>query len=409
MAIGAIHRSHAFLKGITAESDRTRAFANYTKALSALNSTLSNNPESRDLACLACLLFMVFEVCRGNDKGSMMHLHAGMKIVLNTSREISNSPPSGYMYELVSVFSRLDIQGATFALGYGAKVLTTPVIPQEFFSLIQAREVLDATIALMHFYIAPHGQATRHYPYVPIHAPLADEVNQIKTLLSIWLERFETYVESRSLKHTQRDHAAGTILRISHLHTTIFLQTHSIIHQSSYDAYLPFFAKIVEYAESAIEFAAKTQTHSGRRLAFDIATVQPLQYVARKCRNRTIRRRAVELSSIAGREGVWDGQSMAEVLRWIIAKEEENLQPTEEEVAAGLAEFGDEVPEEKDRVHGVKVDFDRLGQRCVIRTARPRDNDNWEGNWEYLEGSVAWGGQQVEKYIEVDLVTGFMR
>jgi hypothetical protein len=222
------------------------------------------------------------------------------------------------------------------------------------------------------------------------------------------LEKFEAFIISRSLKHTQRDHGAATILRISYLYTSLFLNTCSDLRQSIFDAYLPLFTKIVEHAAFVIEFSAKIQAHSGRRLAFDIAIVQPLQFVARKCRNRILRRRAIELSEMAGREGVWDGQNMAKVLQWVVTIEEENLQPTEEEVTLGLAKFGDEVPEEVDRLHSVQVDFDRLAQVLVIRTSRSRDSDNWGGSLEYLEGRLPWRAQQVERDVQVDLVTGLM-
>lgn len=352
---------------------------------------------------------MVFEVSRGNGRACLMHLNAGLEIVQSMSQERASSP-AGYMYELVSIFSRLDIQAATFAPGHGAKVLTKPIIPPEFFNLIQARETLDAIIALMHYYLEPHGQAYRYHPRLSSQAPatVTHQVDEIKTLLAAWLERFEGFIVSRSLKHTQRDHAAASILRISYLHTSVFLDTFSVFRQRLYDGYLPHFTKIVEHATFVIDLGEKTQIHSGRRQAFDIGTVQPLQFVARKCRNRTLRRRAIELSEKAGREGAWDGQNMAKVLRWVVAKEEENLRPTEEEVALGLAKFGDEVPEEKHRLHGVQVDFDRLGQRVVIRTSRSRDSHNLDEVFEYLEGSFPWCGQQGEKDVEVDLVTGLM-
>jgi hypothetical protein len=404
-----MHRAHAFERGITTESNRLQALTNYAKAVTALNSTLASNPESYELACMASLLFTMFEVCRGNDRGSMIHLIAGLKIVGEASMEALSCPSSDGMYELLSVFSRLEIQAASFALYTSTITLTTPIIPREFFSLVQSRDVLDAVIALMHSYLTPYGRAYKYLPYVPIPGPVALQIEEIKALLAKWYERFEAFIKSRSLKHTQRDHAAATILRISYLTTILFLDTHFNLYQTYYDAYLPSFKKIIDLTASVIDFAAKTQPHSGRRLAFDIGTVQPLQFVARKCRDRTLRRRAIELSDVAGREGVWDGKSMAAVLRWIVAKEEENLQLREENVTLGLAEFGDEVPEERDRLHGVRVDFDRLGQQCVIYTTRRRDDNDWDGSWEELEGSVVWGAQQIEKEERVDIVSAFLR
>ena len=409
MAIGAMHRAHAFERGVTTESNRKRALTNYARAIVALNSTLASNPKSRELACMASLLFTIFEVCRGNDRGCILHLNAGLKIVGEAATETLSCHSSGSIYELRSVFSRLEIQAASFTFYPSMVTLTTPVIPWEFFSLVQSRDVLDAIIALMHSYLTTHDRAYKYLPYVSLPVSVTIQLEEIKALLAKWYEGFEVYFKSRSLKHTQRDHTAATILRISHLTTTTFLDTHFNLYQTSYDAYLPSFKKIVDLIESVIEFAANIQPHSGRRLAFDIGTVQPLQFVARKCRDRTLRRRAIELSDIAGREGVWDGKSMAAVLRWIVAKEEENLQPTEEDITLGLARFGDEVPEERDRLHEVRVNFDRLGQQCVISSTRRRDDNDWDGSWEEVEGNVAWGAQQIEKEDKVDIVCAFLR
>ena len=381
---------------------------NFANSVSALNVAISNNQASRDLVCLASLLFTVFEVIRGNDQGCLMHFYAGMKILQSTPQEVLDNQ-SGYMYELVSIFSRLDIQAASFAPSHAANLFKTPVIPSEFLCLVQARETLDTIISLMHCVLQPQGQARSYHTRLSTHSPIAREAGDIKSLLAIWLDTFEAFVASRSLKVTQRDHAAATILRISHLYASIFLGTFSVLRQTFFNAYLSQFTKIVEHAAFVIDMIEKTQTHSGQRLAFDIGIVHPLQFVARKCRNRTLRRRAIELTDRSGREGAWDGQNVAKVLRWIVAKEEENLRPTEEEVARSLAMFGDEMPEERDCLHSVQVDFDRLAQKLVIRTSRSRDENNLEGSLEHLQELIPWCGQQVEEDVEVGLITGFMR
>jgi hypothetical protein len=408
MAVGAVHRYHAFEKGVTNDFNRQQAFANYAKAVSALNSTLASNPESRELACIACLLFAMFEIGRGNERGSMIHFNAGRNMMRDALQERPSPRSSGSLCVLISVFSRLETQEASFTNRSVSIVLPNIVLPSEILSLLHAREVLGTIIARMYSCVTSDGRADEHLSNVPLPSSLEREVEEIKTLLVSWSDKFEAYFISRSLKHTQRDHAAATVLRISYLSSITFIETYFNQYESSYDAYLPTFTKIVELSECVIKFAAETQTHSGRRFAFDIATVQQLQFVARKCRNRVLRRRAIDLSDIAGREGVFDGKSMAQILRWVVAKEEENLHPTEEEVTLGLADFGDEMPTERDRLRGIRADFDRLGQRCVIHTAR-RDENDWDGSWEDVEGSVPWRAQQIDEDEMADVVVAFLR
>ena len=62
----------------------------------------------------------------------------------------------------------------------------------------------------------------------------------------------------------------------------------------------------------------------------------------------------------------------------------------------------------RDRLRGIRVDFDRLRQRCAIYATRKNDN-GWNGSWEDVEGSVPWEAQQVDKWETADTVVAFLR
>lgn len=57
--------------------------------------------------------------------------------------------------------------------------------------------------------------------------------------------------------------------------------------------------------------------------SLEISTVEALYYTAIKCRDKVLRRRALDLLKGAGREGVWDGGTMARVAGCVVGVEEE--------------------------------------------------------------------------------------
>jgi hypothetical protein len=85
LAVAAVHRALAFPKLESAAHDivssQRDAFTNYTKAIELLAPSLIDDPTSRELACVASLLFITFEVLRGNDSASMVHIDAAFSIL----------------------------------------------------------------------------------------------------------------------------------------------------------------------------------------------------------------------------------------------------------------------------------------------------------------------------------------
>ncbi|OAL56686.1 hypothetical protein IQ07DRAFT_14820 [Pyrenochaeta sp. DS3sAY3a] len=84
---------------------------------------------------------------------------------------------------------------------------------------------------------------------------------------------------------------------------------------------------------SAPSEATTTATFSSLVSVFslEISTVEALYYTAIKCRDKVLRRRALELLRCAGREGVWDGGTMARVAGCVVGVEEESVRCSGEE------------------------------------------------------------------------------
>ena len=191
-----------------------------------------------------------------------------------------------------------------------------------------------------------------------------------------------------------RDVIAHHCLMIQYWVSYIWLYTPFSCVQTVHDAYLPAFTAITDLAETIIRLQPSRQYFYN--LTADAAVVQPLFYVAQKCRDGYLRRRAHKLLKYgAGREGVWDGLCSATASAWIIAKEEEGL----EEGVIGSIEPGSKgYVEEKYRLKGATMRYNRYGKMLTISCSRTRE----DGTEELVEGFQKWGEVDGVLYGEED-------
>ncbi|KAF7862615.1 hypothetical protein EAF04_007488 [Stromatinia cepivora] len=119
----------------------------------------------------------------------------------------------------------------------------------------------------------------------------------------------------------------------------------------------------------------ETYSHIKPSFALDLGIVPPLFVVATKCRDRKLRREAINLlTSSHRREGMWDSRLCAGVGNWIMNVEEEGL----DEYVRGTVSEKQMVPDEN-RVMVMEVGFNLERRwatlRCGTRGARKGDFD----------------------------------
>ena len=109
------------------------------------------------------------------------------------------------------------------------------------------------------------------------------------------------------------------LLRVYHKTVTILLETLFTQSQMIYDRYDSCFDEILTLARCLI----RNSQHMGRIIFFDMGVMAPLFYVVLKCRNLTLRRKALSLLEMAPcREGMWYRQDAIEYAEWKIGIEE---------------------------------------------------------------------------------------
>jgi hypothetical protein len=147
-----------------------------------------------------------------------------------------------------------------------------------------------------------------------------------------------------------------------------------------HDPYLPQFTQIADLAEEVLNIRPERKF----QYSSDNEIIQPLFYVAQKCRDGKLRRRAMGLLARSGREGVWDGQCAAAAASWIIAKEEEGLK---DGIVGSVVEGTEGFVEERFRLRGSLITVNRLAKSLNVCATRI----NEEGAEYWISGSTGWG------------------
>lgn len=235
------------------------------------------------------------------------------------------------------------------------------------------------------------SKGPQFYNHNPLPKDTRAKLAELKTILQCWVDVFEGFLISSELDIFDKEVLSPQEIKDTISHHTLMIQrwisyiwlyTPFSRVQTVFDAYTPAFTTITNLAEEILRLQPGRQWYYN--LTADTQVIQPLVYVATKCRDGNLRRRAHAILADAGREGVWDGQCSAAACAWIIAKEEEGL----EEGVVGNAEVGSKgYVEERYRLKGPIVKYNRFGRMLEISCSRTRE----DGSDELIEGFKQWG------------------
>lgn len=158
IALGAVHRRYEL--GITPEAFEYCAFSMkaYSKAMAATRELLRNGgPESVELTVILSWIFGAFEVFQGNDEAASQHLTSGLKsfFAQNFKKQESSTIRRNVSLNeenLRKLFRKLELKSVEI-FGESARILckpgdmlNLPEVPEHFYSLDHARDVLFTQI-----------------------------------------------------------------------------------------------------------------------------------------------------------------------------------------------------------------------------------------------------------------------
>lgn len=371
VAVGAIHRSmrgQCPSLGTEGYLERANPLAmkQYIKSLNHLRKRLSgpNNCECGHVALVTCLLFVCFEMLRGNRPGAVAHLRMGLRILLTLGPspvcvepdkeklpifDVTQSHISSLDY-LAGIYARLDYESTMFGeqspkLTLGSsrdKIGPSLQVPSFFMDLANARKSLDI---LSNAFYRLRGEL--------LHLAASEMANDIhedwavrycvsySRIRTVDLSKRAILLQQQSCLKFSLEHRASAfnvlsstlgetrlmiLLEVQHIYIYFLTCTLREAHEEACDHFQPNFQRVVDLGKKFVDVNSSKHVPSRPNPTFTLESgiIPSLYLVAMKCRNTKIRHDAIALlDRTRCQEGMWEGSLIARFFAEVAKIEEE--------------------------------------------------------------------------------------
>lgn len=319
----------------------------YVKAINHLQEHFAlRSKTSYRIILVTSVIFVCLDLLRGHIQQAERHLQNGLQILaemkllssgdddllcLNTGHDT----PDRW---IVEACARLQFQHQLFS---PARQKNSIKLVDTGTSLGLASEFTSVDQAWQHL-----QRSFKHISYLEdlarSHSPLqnggtgvcCDQLTQghIKTALAVWLQRWDIFSQNH-LGASDEHLKVNWVLRCYHLMSLILAnvclspddELAYDLHTNYFDLLLEYFIKLrhISLGDDASPVVSINQAIDIERSVIDLGTIQPLYFVAIRCRVRRIRLQAISfLESMSHREGMWDAKTAGCVARKIMELEE---------------------------------------------------------------------------------------
>jgi hypothetical protein len=349
VALGSAHEEFAKSPG----SDFPEyASLQYGKAIrNVINLDAVSSSHGIETALVTCALFSSLESLRGHYLSSVSHLTSGLNVLEEEQRQQRQVGQLCIPRELLmSLFLRLDSQrmeigGVGKIQGSVLSMMARPSIPKRFASLSSAWAAFDL-INYQFLQLQYRAEsASRDHVHLSDYWPgLVAQQNALRELWQEW-----EAAHNRMLQHDGvLERSSGIImLEMASMTMQLMLNVHMLDPENEWDQYWGLFSRIVDNAEEFIDkdrqirgFIEHPSTcgkpskspstiqpplrpASAPAFTLSLGCINILYLTATRCRNYSIRHRALDLLKRSNRrEGLWDSNLSAKVAGSLIAIEE---------------------------------------------------------------------------------------
>ncbi|CAK1358774.1 unnamed protein product [Cercospora beticola] len=315
------------------------ALATYNKSITQLAKLSVSANDNTEVILLACILYICVEFLRGNEEEAVRHFNGGMAIIANliagkdsssaTDRTIDRIRSTG----ILTFFNRLEMLAALFDNDspWPYTVTLQESIPSECGSIGEARDSLVHLMNLSLRFIRSVGLAKYDPSFANTYHAAFDEQRILLRYLQLWRSRFSAYQARHASGLSLTDLYTCNVLEIQRLVAKVWIKTTMIPFECAHDEHIPAFETIITLAEqlSTLVDGTKSQQERARyknTFLLDTEIVGPLHWVSTKCRDPTLRRRAIAvLRGTDRREGKWDSRMSVAVAQRVMTIEEEGI------------------------------------------------------------------------------------
>lgn len=325
---------------------------------------------------------------------AVIHYQAGMRELtrqMNLTKAAAMSPqtstsppelkpiPQGELDELLRVFARYDIQACTFSKAHAETLdFNLPRVLPSSLTLPEVRLHLDNLLISVYQMVKSNLGMYRYWKREKVPANWLTQKEDATTIFETWLKALENFFHQSNIKLRPEDAKSLLGLRLQIRVAIIMLKTCiDCGPESSFDNFQGEFEDMIVQVEKTGDAMClrEGQPLESEAVPFtmDLGIIHPLFFIATKCRNWSLRRRAIAELRRAGREGVWEGPIMAVVAERIVQIEE-----------AGLPR-GEPIPE-SNRLHEIRKNVVYETREVYVDATKARDA-TWK-NWEMLQEVV---------------------
>ncbi|KAH8885476.1 hypothetical protein GQ53DRAFT_845487 [Thozetella sp. PMI_491] len=327
------HRSQSVLDTPTSRY----ALIEYNKAVQLLSRTMSAGRLPRHVVLICCLLFVWLEFLRNDFGTAFRHLKSGL-LILEDIRQTEvpiDSPSVSELDEIHAtighVFTRLQIQATVHGSpdsDFNSEPLTSPLyrsaLPRAFRNVDDARDALDSRLLHIFQFIREKQVFERALgAEAAVGLPKWSQLQAERDSHVRELEEWHTaFTNSPELFPVNGCKSPGfLVLEINHTMASIQLTNVFSETEMDYDLCISQFEHIVELAGQVLHCLSRDMPTP--LLTFDMGIIPALFYVSLKCRESSVRHRALELLKLAPeREGIWHRDTLAAAAKFKISLEE---------------------------------------------------------------------------------------
>ena len=375
LALGAQHEVYMLSQGsdrhIQCSADQNAiavySLNKYQKAVKLLNARLqdaSRSSQGLEEILLACLLFISIELLRGDALLASTHLEGGLG-VLSTSLPMllkgadRNRKADPSVSDLAKMFALMGMQTYSYITAQVSLPSLSDSSPLHvaahvqdptldcFHDLSGAQDSLNFLDARISRFIKVKAIPLKQQPPKIVCSPTDEEAIQEEynpiwkerqlnfRLLAFWNKRFEELLQRTAsvpglpfnayiCAYDLQEAVGAAVLWLTYFSISITLATCLEVLETAFDGHLTSFKAIVKYAQFILSVSCQgIPSLSGSDLSYlQAKVIQPLYFVALKCREYSTRMQAIELLRSISMEGAWGGEIEATIAGYVMHLEE---------------------------------------------------------------------------------------
>ncbi|KAE9375780.1 hypothetical protein N431DRAFT_207276 [Stipitochalara longipes BDJ] len=398
LALSAFHEQRLLSQGPAMQNDdlvhRRYALKQYNQAISHLTGRLSTGKAPIEIVLTSCVLFTAIETLLGNIPEAANHMSGGIQIVRSWKRERASAAssrlsPKFIENNLIPIFDHMNQY--TFSHGRAAPPISEVEMALDepeyewFANILEARASLLRVMNGAQHFTVTFGSRNSDQDIAQKHAEIFQK-HRLLFQIQRWEAALKELLARPNMAHiSTQDRRAIALLRLQYNIVWIVISNAKNTDETSFDAYLAHFEAVVDLAEASIDTECGTSwTRRWANVNFQMQNVSHLYLTATKCRNPTIRRKALALlkGSFTG-DRLWNMDITIGLAERVVELEEEGLED--------LTDLkGDVVPSEWARIYNVitepaTIDEHRL-ELVTFKRKASGDGKHWREKKEYIGG-----------------------